>query len=151
MWDYPVIVFHGDGFNAETAPTLWRQMISNVNIYLWSLQTIQHVKGLTCRWLWDVPWLHAICYEHSQRNIWDHENTANLGLSSRGRLLVQYIPRNVHMVRAVYGFVVAVNQSILTTSFRWLHWHLDNHSVAAMSAKQPVRVWINRPNWKYTL
>ena len=54
---------------------------------------------------------------------------------------VQYIPRNMHTVFALLGFVVVI--LIFPYPSGLLHWHCGNLTIAPVPAKQPWWIWIN--------
>ena len=56
---------------------------------------------------------------------------------------VQYIPRNLHTVFALLGFVVVIHWLIFPYPSGLLHWHCGNLSIAPVPAKQPWWIWIN--------
>ena len=56
---------------------------------------------------------------------------------------LQYIPRNVHTVFALLGFVVVIHWLIFPYPSGLLHWHCGNLTIAPVPAKQPWWIWIN--------
>ena len=65
----------------------------------------------------------------------------------KGRILiiviVQYIPRNTHMVFALRCFVVVIHWLIFPYPSGLLHWQCGNLTIAPVPAKQPWWIWIN--------
>ena len=57
--------------------------------------------------------------------------------------LLQYIPRNMHMVFALLCFVVVIHWLIFPYPSGLLHWHCGNLTIAPVPAKQPWWIWIN--------
>ena len=56
---------------------------------------------------------------------------------------VQYIPRNMHTVFSLLGFVVVIHWLIFPYPSGLLHWHCGNLTIAPVPAKQPRWIWIN--------
>ena len=61
----------------------------------------------------------------------------------RARLLLQYIPRNMHTVFALLCFVVVIHWLIFPYPSGLLHWHCGNLTIAPVPAKQSWWIWIN--------
>ena len=59
------------------------------------------------------------------------------------RLVLQYIPRNMHTVFALLCFVVVIHWLIFPYPSGLLHWHCGNLTIAPVPAKQPWWIWIN--------
>ena len=59
------------------------------------------------------------------------------------RLMIQYIPRNMHTVFALLCFVVVIHWLISPYPSGLLHWHCGNLTIAPVPAKQPWWIWIN--------
>ena len=57
--------------------------------------------------------------------------------------LIQYIPRNMHMVFALLCFVMVIHWLIFPYPSGLLHWHCGNLTIAPVPAKQPWWIWIN--------
>ena len=57
--------------------------------------------------------------------------------------IIQYIPRNMHMVFALLCFVVVIHWLIFPYPSGLLHWHCGNLTIAPVPAKQPWWIWIN--------
>ena len=62
---------------------------------------------------------------------------------SVSRLMVQYIPRNMHTVFALLCFVVVIYWLIFPFPSGLLSWHCGNLTIAPVPAKQPWWIWIN--------
>ena len=58
-------------------------------------------------------------------------------------VVIQYIPRNMHMVFALLCFVVVIHWLIFPYPSGLLHWHCGNLTSAPVPAKQPWWIWIN--------
>ena len=58
-------------------------------------------------------------------------------------ILLQYIPRNMHMVFALLCFVVVIHWLIFLYPSGLLHWHWGNLTIATVPAKKPWWIWIN--------
>ena len=58
-------------------------------------------------------------------------------------MVIQYIPRNMHMVFALLCFVVVIHWLIFPYPSGLLHWHCGNLTIAPVPAKQPWWIWIN--------
>ena len=72
-----------------------------------------------------------------------HARDIALPLSKLGSLL-QYIPRNMHMVLALLCFVVVIHWLIFPYPSGLLHWpHCGNLTIAPVPAKQPWWIWNN--------
>ena len=63
--------------------------------------------------------------------------------STQSKKLVQYTPRNMHMVFALLCFVVVIHWLIFPYPSGLLHWHCGNLSIAQVPAKQPWWIWID--------
>ena len=59
------------------------------------------------------------------------------------KLVIQYIPRNMHTVFALLCFVVVIYWLIFPYPSDLLHWHCGNLTIAPVPAKQPWWIWIN--------
>ena len=59
------------------------------------------------------------------------------------KLVLQYIPRNMHTVFALLCFVVVIHWLIFPYPSGLLHWHCGNLTIAPVPAKQPWWIWIN--------
>ena len=57
--------------------------------------------------------------------------------------ILQYIPRNMHMVFALLCFVVVIHWLIFPYPSGLLHWHCGNLTISPVPAKQPWWIWIN--------
>ena len=55
--------------------------------------------------------------------------------------IIQYIPRNMHMVFALLCVVVVMNWLIFPYPSGLLHWHCGNRTIAPVPAKQPWWIW----------
>ena len=59
------------------------------------------------------------------------------------RLVLHYIPRNMHTVFALLCFVVVIHWLIFPYPSGLLHWHCHNLTIASVPAKKPWWIWIN--------
>ena len=66
------------------------------------------------------------------------------------RVLIQYIPRNMHTVFALLCFVVVIHWLIFPYPSGLLHWHCGNLMIAPVPAKQPWWIWINT-SWEFIM
>ena len=64
-------------------------------------------------------------------------------MEDKGRIILQYIPRNMHTVFALLCFVVVIHWLIFPYPSGLLHWHRGNLTIAPVPAKQPWWIWIN--------
>ena len=70
-----------------------------------------------------------------------HRHQCNSHLSTK--MMLQYIPRNMHMVFALLCFVVVIHWLIFPYPSGLLHWHCGNLTIAPVPAKQPWWIWKN--------
>ena len=64
-------------------------------------------------------------------------------LTVRRGVIIQYIPRNMHMVFALLCFFAVIHWLIFPYPSGLLHWHCGNLTIAPVPAKQPWWIWIN--------
>ena len=80
-----------------------------------------------------------LCFETDR----GHQHPYNLLHLHYGKLIVQYIPRNMHTVFALLCFVVVKHWLIFPFPSGLRHWHCGNLTIAPVPAKQPWWIWIN--------
>ena len=118
--------------------------------YMWKSYTFMprdlQIRTITGFWIWRVikfgirDWKQlGICervcnvIETRKSCLWDHSLIFQL----------QYIPRNMHAVFALLGFVVVIHWLIFPYASGLLHWHCGNLTIAPVPAKQLWWIWIN--------
>ena len=85
-------------------------------------------------WQSRVEWCHIFPYWFTTSSLKDLRPVV---------ACLQYIPRNMHTVSALLGFVVVIHWLIFPYPSGLLHWHCGNLTIAPVPAKRPWWIWIN--------